>query len=49
MTWFGWLLITWWGLTALMTVSQIGKPRKPLEPRTGICADLALVLEVTRP
>ena len=32
MNWFGWLLVAWWAISALVTVVYIGKPRKPLEP-----------------
>lgn len=30
MTWFGWLLIVMWTLSALASVAAVGKPRKPV-------------------
>ena len=36
MNWFGWLLVAWWAVSALLTVGYIGKPRKPLVPSTAV-------------
>ena len=35
MTWPKIVLLAFYALSALITVSQIGKPRKPLEPSTA--------------
>lgn len=47
MNWFGWTLVAWWTTAALITVSQIGKPRKPLQPSAavvGIVIAVALIV-----
>lgn len=36
MTWFGYMLVILWGSGALITVSQIGKPREPYTQRFAI-------------
>ena len=41
MNWFGWLLVAWWATSALLTVTYVGKQRKPLEP--GVAAIAVLI------
>jgi hypothetical protein len=53
MDWYLWLLVGWWALSALATVSAVGKPRKPTESSTAvvvvaISVVLAVGLVVTR-
>lgn len=36
LTWFGWVYLSFVVLGAMVSVSQIGKQRKPLEPDTVI-------------
>lgn len=31
MTWFGWFLAAWFLLGNVVSISQIGKPRKPVD------------------
>lgn len=37
MTWFGWLLATFLIFGALVTVADVGKPRKPLTSTVAAC------------
>jgi hypothetical protein len=49
MTWFGWLLIAWWFLTALLSVATIGKPRPPPKGEivaVSLCIQVILVVGV---
>lgn len=36
MNWFDWLLITWWIVGVLLTISLIGRERKPVTPATAV-------------
>lgn len=35
MNWFLWFVVAWWILNAVVTVAQVGKPRKPLTAGTA--------------
>lgn len=35
MNWFLWFLVGWWLFSAVVTVAQVGKPRKPLAASTA--------------
>ena len=35
MNWMDWVLVTFFGLGALLTVLQINEPRKPINPPTA--------------
>ncbi len=32
MTWFGWTLVAFFGLTSLLTINGVGEARKPTTP-----------------
>lgn len=47
MNWFGWLLVAWWAVNALLTVARIGKDSKPTEPVAAavvVLIDAALIV-----
>lgn len=41
MTWPKIILIAWFALGALVTIAQIGKPRRPLEPAAAVATTVA--------
>ena len=43
LTWFGWALIAFAGFSVLVTISTIGKERKPTGPNTAVLVMLIWV------
>ena len=47
MNWFGWLLVAWWAVSALLVIGNIGKPSKPTRPSVAVgvvIIDAALIV-----
>lgn len=42
-SWFDWILLGWWAIGAILTISCIDKPRKPTTPGVAI---LVLIINV---
>ena len=41
-----WAIVAWCVFAALVTISQVGKPREPLKPGTAVTAVVMIAAEV---